>query len=425
MKLNEMKITDIIPSEYNPRKITDEEYIKLSNSIQEFGFVDPIIINLKNNHIIGGHQRYNFLLNQYIQNNEYETLKLLKLGDIGWVFPETELTVENDDYEKALNIALNKISGEWDDEKLNELFQDLQLNEFDLDLTGFSNLELEEFHLEIVEEDTLNDTAEIVDDEYIPEDDLTVTVEKGDLYQLGNHYLMCGDSTNKEDVDKLMQGHKADISFTSPPYNAGTTPTETHMGISSKYKHDDDNKTTEEYTEFLNNYLSNAIRNSQYTFMNIQSLSNNKISLIETLYANKKYFADTIIWDKMNGQPAMAKNVLNSVFEYIHIFSEKATRSIGTIEFRGTLENVIHMSLQRNNEYSKIHNATFSIEFASYFIKNFAKKSVLDLFGGTGTTLIACEQLGRTCYMMEYDPYYCQVILDRYKKFTGNDIVKL
>ena len=425
MKLNEMKITDIIPSEYNPRKITDDEYIKLSNSIQEFGFVDPIIINLKNNHIIGGHQRYNFLLNQYIQNNKYETLKLLKLGDIGWVFPETELTVENDDYEKALNIALNKISGEWDNEKLNELFQDLQLNEFDLDLTGFSNLELEEFHLEIVEEDTLNDTTEIVDDEYIPEDDLTVTVEKGDLYQLGNHYLMCGDSTNKEDVDKLMQGHKADISFTSPPYNAGTTPTETHMGISSKYKHDDDNKTTEEYTEFLNNYLSNAIRNSQYTFMNIQSLSNNKISLIETLYANKKYFADTIIWDKMNGQPAMAKNVLNSVFEYIHIFSEKATRSIGTIEFRGTLENVIHMSLQRNNEYSKIHNATFSIEFASYFIKNFAKKSVLDLFGGTGTTLIACEQLGRTCYMMEYDPYYCQVILDRYKKFTGNDIVKL
>lgn len=420
-----MKITDIIPSEYNPRKITDDEYIKLSNSIQEFGFVDPIIINLKNNHIIGGHQRYNFLLKQYIQNNKYETLKLLKLGDIGWVFPETELTVENDDYEKALNIALNKISGEWDNEKLNELFQDLQLNEFDLDLTGFSNLELEEFHLEIVEEDTLNDTTEIVDDEYIPEDDLTVTVEKGDLYQLGNHYLMCGDSTNKEDVDKLMQGHKADISFTSPPYNAGTTPTETHMGISSKYKHDDDNKTTEEYTEFLNNYLSNAIRNSQYTFMNIQSLSNNKISLIETLYANKKYFADTIIWDKMNGQPAMAKNVLNSVFEYIHIFSEKATRSIGTIEFRGTLENVIHMSLQRNNEYSKIHNATFSIEFASYFIKNFAKKSVLDLFGGTGTTLIACEQLGRTCYMMEYDPYYCQVILDRYKKFTGNDIVKL
>ena len=425
MKLNEMKITDIIPSEYNPRKITDDEYIKLSNSIQEFGFVDPIIINLKNNHIIGGHQRYNFLLKQYIQNNKYETLKLLKLGDIGWVFPETELTVENDDYEKALNIALNKISGEWDNEKLNELFQDLQLNAFDLDLTGFSNLELEEFHLEIVEEDTLNDTTEIVDDEYIPEDDLTVTVEKGDLYQLGNHYLMCGDSTNKEDVDKLMQGHKADISFTSPPYNAGTTPTETHMGISSKYKHDDDNKTTEEYTEFLNNYLSNAIRNSQYTFMNIQSLSNNKISLIETLYANKKYFADTIIWDKMNGQPAMAKNVLNSVFEYIHIFSEKATRSIGTIEFRGTLENVIHMSLQRNNEYSKIHNATFSIEFASYFIKNFAKKSVLDLFGGTGTTLIACEQLGRTCYMMEYDPYYCQVILDRYKKFTGNDIVKL
>ena len=424
MDLETIPITSIIPAEYNPRKISDSEYEKLANSINEFGFVDPIIINLNNNHIIGGHQRYTVLLDQYIQKGENEELNLIRLGDIGWIFPETELTVENDDYEKALNIALNKISGEWDTEKLNELFQDLQLNEFDLDLTGFSNLDLEEFHFEI-EEDILNDSPEIVDDEYVPEDDLTVTVKKGDLYQLGNHYLMCGDSTNKEDVDKLMQGHKADISFTSPPYNAGTTPTETHMGISSKYKHDDDNKTPEEYTEFLNNYLSNAIKNSHYTFMNIQSLSNNKISLIETLYANKKYFADTIIWDKMNGQPAMAKNVLNSVFEYIHIFSEKATRSIGTIEFRGTLENIIHMSLQRNNEYSKIHNATFSIEFASYFIENFAKESVLDLFGGTGTTLIACEQLGKTCYMMEYDPYYCQVVLDRYKQFTGNDAMKL
>ena len=420
-----MKITDIIPSEYNPRKISPEEYTKLANSIQEFGFVDPIIINLNNNHIIGGHQRYEFLLNQYVQNKEYSTLKLLKLGDIGWIFPETELTVENEDYEKALNIALNKISGEWDNDKLNELFQDLKLNDFDLDLTGFDNIELEELNFEVTDEDILNDTLDVVDDEYVPEDDLTVTVERGDLYRLGNHYLMCGDSTNSDDVDKLMQGHKADISFTSPPYNAGTTPTEAHMGISSKYKHDDDNKTTEEYTKFLNDYLANAIKHSKYTFMNIQSLSNNKVSLIETLHDNKEYFADTIIWDKMAGQPAMAKNVLNSVFEYIHIFSERATRTIGTIEFRGTLENIVHIPLQRSNEYCKIHNATFSIDFVSYFVKHFAKDSVLDLFGGTGTTLIACEQLGRVCYMMEYDPYYCQVVLDRFRRFTGCDAVKL
>ena len=190
MDLETIPITSIIPAEYNPRKISDSEYEKLANSINEFGFVDPIIINLNNNHIIGGHQRYTVLLDQYIQKGENEELNLIRLGDIGWIFPETELTVENDDYEKALNIALNKISGEWDTEKLNELFQDLQLNEFDLDLTGFSNLDLEEFHFEI-EEDILNDSPEIVDDEYVPEDDLTVTVKKGDLYQLGNHYLMC------------------------------------------------------------------------------------------------------------------------------------------------------------------------------------------------------------------------------------------
>ena len=418
-------ITDLQGAEYNPRQISKEEFQKLTHSLDEFGLIDPIIINLKNNKIIGGHQRYDVLMKKYIEDGLFEELNLIRLGDIGWVFTDTDLTVESEDHEKGMNLALNKISGEWDLDKLKLIFQDLQLNDFDMDLTGFDEIEIQDLQLNFEENTSADETMEISDDEYIPEDDLNVNVTKGDIYQLGRHRLMCGDSTNTEDVSQLMDNHIADISFTSPPYNVGTTPTEVSMGISSKYKNDDDNKSIEEYTDFLNNYLDNAIRYSKYSFMNIQSLSGNKISLINVLHDKRKYFADTIIWDKVNGQPAMAKNVMNSVWEYVHIFSKKATRSIGTIPFRGTLNNIIHIPLQRNNEYSKIHNATFSMDFVSYFIQHFAKESVLDLFGGTGTTLIACEQLGRVCYMMELDPYYVQVIIDRWEKFTGRSAVKI
>ena len=136
MKIEKIKLNDIIPTDYNPRTITNEEIIKLQNSINTFGMVDPIIINLKNNHIIGGHQRYNVLQDQYIQNNEFDVeLNLIRLGDVGWVFTDTDLTVESDDYEKALNIALNKISGEFDNTKLNKILEDI---DFDINKLGLS-----------------------------------------------------------------------------------------------------------------------------------------------------------------------------------------------------------------------------------------------------------------------------------------------
>lgn len=148
MQLEEIQITDIIPSEYNPRRISEEEYEKLSKSLNSFGVVDPIIINLKNKHIIGGHQRYDVLHDQYIQDNtKYSKLHLLRLGDIGWVFPDTELKVESDDHEKALNLALNKISGEWDEIKLAPLLEDLSLKGFDIELTGFEDIDLYEISL--------------------------------------------------------------------------------------------------------------------------------------------------------------------------------------------------------------------------------------------------------------------------------------
>lgn len=158
-----IKITDIVPARYNPRRITNEDYEKLTNSINEFGLVDPIIINLNNNHIIGGHQRYDVLFSQYLENNEYETLLLIKRGDIGWVFPDEELKVKDLNHEKAMNIVLNKVQGEFDNIKLGDLLNDLSIEGLDLKITGFEKEEIKNLFSDV----DVSGFGEGLDDNYI------------------------------------------------------------------------------------------------------------------------------------------------------------------------------------------------------------------------------------------------------------------
>lgn len=144
MEIESIKITDLKPAEYNPRRISEDEYIKLKNSISTFGLVDPIIVNLKNMHIVGGHQRYDALCDMSMEDNEFlKELSMIRMGDVGFVFSDTDLSIEDEDHEKALNLALNKISGEWDNSKLSEVISDLDESGLDLELTGFDELELE------------------------------------------------------------------------------------------------------------------------------------------------------------------------------------------------------------------------------------------------------------------------------------------
>jgi DNA modification methylase len=351
--------------------------------------VQPIVID-QNNTILIGHCRF-------------RALKRLKWEEVPCV--RSENLSENEI--NKLRLLDNKLNEpEWDFDLLFDQIQELNWDDFDIDWGLDDFLKEDEKH-------------EIIEDE-VPDVEDTSISQVGDIYILGKHRLICGDSTDATVIDRLMDGVKADIAFTSPPYNAGTTATETAMGKTTKYNGNDDNRTESEYRDFLNSYLHCALSASEYVFMNVQSIANNKIALIDVLSDNKEIYADTIIWDKQNGQPAMANNVLNSVFEYIHIFSEKANRAIGTIDFRGTIDNIVHLPPQRNNEFSNIHNATFSVEFASWFISRFAKETVLDSFGGTGTTLIACEQLNRRCFMCELSPNYVDVIVKRYIDFTNN-----
>jgi len=391
MNIELIEINKLKPATYNPRQINTKQYNDLKKSIQKFDLVDPIIVN-KDMTVIGGHQRL-------------KICKELKYKDVDCVV--LDLSKEE---ERELNIRLNKSGGEFD--------MDILANEFNIDELvdwGFKHIDLGLNIDKIVEGNT--------EDDYIPEVKES-RVKLGDVWQLGKHRLMCGDSTKESDVEKLMNGDKAEISFTSPPYNtkenAKLSP---HQQNGTKYNSFSDNLSDEDYLLFLQTFTKLSLEYSEYSFVNIQSLAGNKTALIDYLYLTKDIYAETIIWDKQSAQPAMAENVLNSQFEYIHIFSKKANRAIGTKHFRGTLSNLINISKQTKNKV-KEHNATFSIDFALHFVNNFSNKIVLDLFLGSGTTLIACEKTNRTCYGMELDTKYCDVIIERWEQFTGQKAKK-
>lgn len=171
-----IKITELKPAIYNPRKISEEDYNKLSRSINEYGLVDPIIITYSTKTIIGGHQRYDVLLNEYIKGNKkYETLQVIRRGDIGWVFTNEELEIKDLNHEKSLNITLNKVQGEWDLNKLEDLFNDLTTEGLSLELTGFDKGEVKEIFKDI---DLSSFDDDLLDDPLDDEEPKEVTHSK-------------------------------------------------------------------------------------------------------------------------------------------------------------------------------------------------------------------------------------------------------
>jgi len=389
-----IKISKIKSNPNNPRIIKDDKFKKLCKSISELPKMmelRPIVVD-ENFVVQGGNMRLKALTELGYKELPDEWVKQAK------DFTEDEL--------KEFIIKDNVGFGEWDWDDLANNWDVEKLEDWGLDIPDFAVKELE-----------------AKEDDYEVPEEIKTDIVIGDLFEIGEHRLLCGDSTDSDAVAKLMNGETFEISFTSPPYNAGTTPTELKMNKLSKYANDSDNRNEDEYLKLLTDFTNNSLIYSKYSFVNIQSLSGNKTALIDFLYNMKSYYADTLIWQKGNAQPAMANNVLNSQYEYIHCFSHKANRAIGTKEFRGTISNVLEISKQTKNKV-KEHNATFPIDLASFFISNFCENSVLDLFLGSGTTMVASHQLGRKCYGIELDPKYCQVIIDRMKKLDPSIVIK-
>lgn len=320
-------------------------------------------------------------------------MNIIRLGDIGWIFPDTDLKIKNNDYEKALNIALNKISGEWDTSKLETLFNDLNLNDFNLDLTGFDNLDFQELDINI---ETLplepDDTLE--EDDYKPEEDLEVTVKQGDYYQLGQHRLLCGDSTLKEDIKKLVDENTIDMIFTDPPY--GMSAVSASGVLSEKYK-----------TDILNDD-TNEVAIASF------KLARKLYPHITHIWWGANYYSEALpssecwlVWDKNNGSSdqtdcELAYSNIRSVVRKFTMASEKKNR--------------VHPT----QKPLKLYEAIFD-----KFQNKGTFNNILDLFGGGGSTLIYAEQTNRKCYMMELDPYYCQIIINRWEQLTGEKAVKI
>lgn len=384
----------------NPRYVRDYRFEKLVENIKKH----PDMLALRE-------------LMVYQHGDKYivygGNMRLKALREIGYksapckiIPPETPI-----DEIRAYIILDNNPFGEWD--------MDILANEWD-------EGELVEWGMELPQDwDSVGDEEPAEIEEVDVPENVETRCQKGDIWILGDHRLMCGDSTDAASVALLMDGEKADISFFPPPYNAGFGANITKDNGRSKYTNgDDDNKTQDEYAEFLQKTIDNANNNSKFTFCNIQMLANNKSALFSALTKHFAKLADIIIWDKGRSQPQLAANVLNSEFEFVFVFSEKANRNIGTVPFHGTLKNIVHIS-PSHNEYAEEHNAVFPIELAAHFVQNFAKDSVLDLFGGTGTTMIAAEQVKRKCFMMELDAHYCDIILARWEKLTGKTAQKI
>ena len=415
MEIEHIKITDLKPAEYNPRRISDDDYQKLKNSISTFGLVDPIIVNLKNMHIVGGHQRYDVLLEEHMLDNDFlAELPMIKLGDVGFVFTDTNLSIADDDHEKALNLALNKISGEWDEQKLQPLLEELELSPIDIQLTGFSEPELEELNIDNTEE-----TGEgVVEDDYVEPEELETDIKHGDLFRLGNHYLCCGDATIEEDVERLLSAggeRKVDLLFTDPPYNV-------NMGTIEHPKFkvrpiENDNMSTDDFKGFCRKWVNNIksfVEGCCYICAGQGADGRIMFTICDELLHN----STTIIWNKDTF--TLGRGKYQNKYEPIWFGWNESGK---TFTDKRDLCNVFDINRPKKSE---LHPTMKPLELIITCLEhNPHAETVLDLFGGSGSTLISCEQTNRTCYMMELSPHYCQVIINRWETFTGEKAEKI
>lgn len=245
----------------------------------------------------------------------------------------------------------------------------------------------------------------------------------------GRHRLFCGDSTNAGDVALLMDGQKASLGFTSPPYNAGDNSLGGNKNrVDSKYIGVSDDKPAQEYLRLLVDFTTIALSFCQTVVVNLQSLAGNKTTVLEWIHHFRDHFVDRMVWFKGQGQPAMAANVMNSRFEDVWIFSpeESPSRAIPTGRFHSTVSNVYEgRGASGENVASAIHAASMPVHLALHILGAMDGTGgiVYEPFCGTGTTIIAAEQLGRRCFAVELVPQYIETAVTRWQNFTGKAAV--
>lgn len=383
MEFKKLKIDTLIPASYNPRKALkpgDPEFEKIKNSITEFGYVDPIIVN-SDMTIIGGHQRWS-------------VLKTLGFTEVDCVVIEIDKTKE-----KALNIALNKVTGEWNKELLADLIKDLQSLDYDVSFTGFDPPEIDELFNDVHSKDTKEDDFDV--DKALTEN---AFVKEGDIWLLGRHRLMCGDSTNSDNVNLLMDGKKANLCITDPPYNCA------YEGGTGMRIMNDNWTDSEKFYQFLLDAFKNAYNClADGAAIYIFHSDAEKVNFFNATVDAGFHYSTTCVW---------VKNSLvigRMDFQMRHEPILYAFKDTAKHKFYGDRKQTTVWEYDKPTK-SKLHPTMKPIALVAYPILNSSMTNglVLDPFGGSGSTLIACEQTNRTCYTVELDEKYTDVIVKRY-----------
>lgn len=388
MEWRTIPVGDLRPAAYNPRKklkAGDKEYEKIKNSIQEFGYVEPIIVNY-NMTVIGGHQR------------------LTVLKDLGYTEVEcVVLHIEDEHKVKALNVALNKITGAWNEQLLADLLVDLQGADFNTDLTGFEPAEIDQLFSKV-------HNKKITEDDF----DVDAQLQKpnvakpGDLWLLGPHRIFCGDSLLPESYEKLMDGKRANLVLTDPPYNVNVEET------AGRIKND--NMSDEDFYKFLFAAFVNMEQNMEADASIYVFHADSKGLIFRQAFHDAGfYLSGCCIWKK-------DRLVLGrSPYQWQHepcLFGWKVG---GKHQWYSDRKQTTIWEYDRPSA-SKDHPTMKPIALMAYPIQNSCMSNciVLDPFSGSGSTLIACEQTNRICYGIELDEKFVDVIVARYIEQTGD-----
>lgn len=431
-----MKIQDLSKNPGNPRTITDAKKRMLLKALRRFGDLSGVVFNRKTKQLVGGHRRSELfdpstpivIVKKYSKPTKTGTVAEGYFEAKGERFAYREVYWD-EPTEKAANIAANKGAGEWDIGKLKDWISDLNSFDvnFDLDLTMFDSDELKDIVGVEVAAHTRSTKSEAtgVDEDAVPDTPEAVT-KPGDLYILGEHRMYCGDSTKRDHVERLMNGERADITFTSPPYNLGTfkvTGTATNKinepQRKQKYLTVADDLTPEAYEKFLLDFINLSLEVSESVLMNVGMMEANKRPVMRVINQLLDRFKETLYWKKSTSTPHIQAGIVTTLVEPIFCFGHHNSRMFRTATFKGSCPNVIEGSNASGNEYAKIHAATFPVYLPEWILENFSKGGIYDPFGGSGTTMIAAEKLRRKSYLMEIDPVYCDVVVARWEQYTG------
>lgn len=384
-------IGNLNPHPKNPNKHTKEQIKRLAKIIEYQGFRKAITVSVLSGHITAGHGRL-------------EAAKLLGMDRVPVDFQDYD-----DENQEFSDLTADNAIAEWAALDLSQINKDiLELGpNFDIDLLG-----IKDFVLEPIEKIPLCNED---DAPGIPQES---KVKSGDIFVLGNHRLMCGDSTSIDAVEKLMAGQRADICFTSPPYN-GDTHLDYGDGKNKKlYENNFDSKTSEDYISFCHEILKNIfIITRGFIFWNVSYNAKSRFEYIKAITPFVDNLWETIVWKK-TGMPIQSGLTRNCEFIFCFKGYEPKTKHLG--DLNETNLNLWEIS-NINSQIKESHRACFPVELPIRGIELSSNINdiVFEPFGGSGSTLIACEKTNRKCLMMELDPKYCAVILDRWQKYTG------